>query len=63
MNFLVVVLAQLLLLFYVPGAQGFLYVAIFIFTTDQKANLTRRIGWDGSVAVLDPGKDLETRLT
>lgn len=58
MNLRVVVSAQLLLLLRSPGPNGNLDVTVGVLAADHEANLSRRIGRDGSVGVLGNGEDL-----
>lgn len=58
MDLRVVVSAQLLLLLRSPGPNGHLDVAVGVLAADHEANLSRRIGWDGSIGVLGNREDL-----
>lgn len=57
MNLLVVVLAQLVLFLSGPGAERGLEVAVGVLAADHEADLTRGVGGDGGVSVLDVGED------
>lgn len=53
----IVVAVELLLLLWAPSAKGCLEVAVAVLAADHETNLTRWVGWDGSVGVLDVGED------
>ena len=57
-DLLVVIFAQLLLFLGTPTTHRFFEVPLGILTTDHEADLTRRVGGDGGVGVLDHGKNL-----
>jgi hypothetical protein len=56
-DLLVVVLAQLLLFLLGPLAHRLLEVAVGVQTADHETNLTRGVGRNGGVGVLDVGED------
>jgi hypothetical protein len=56
---LVVVSAQLLLLFLAPRSQRLLEVALLVLAADHEANLTGGVGWYGGVCVFDVRENLE----
>lgn len=58
MDVLVIVLANLLLLFFAPAAKRLLEVAIGILAADHESNLAGRIGRNGGVGVFDVREDL-----
>lgn len=58
MDLLGVVLAQALLFFLTPGAEGLLDVALGILAADHEADLAGGVGRNRSVAVFDDGEDL-----
>ena len=60
MNILVVVLAQLLLLFHAPRAQRNIQFPVFVFGAYHKPDLAGRIGRNSSIRVLDVREDLQT---
>jgi hypothetical protein len=61
-DFLAVVLAQLLLLLDCPATERLLEVKAGILAADHEANLSGWVGGDGGVTVLDVGEDLLARL-
>lgn len=62
MDLLAVVPAKLLFLLNRPAAKGLLKVTVGVLAADHEADLTRRVGGDGGVAVLNVGKDLLASL-
>lgn len=62
MDLLAVVLAELVLLLGCPAAERLLEVALAILGADHEADLTRGVGGDGCVGVLDGGEDSLARL-
>lgn len=58
MDLRVVVSAQLLLLLGGPGPDGHLNVAVGVLAANHETNLSRGVGWDGSVGVLGYREDL-----
>lgn len=58
MNLLAVVPAQLLLLLGGPAAERLLEVLVCVLAANHEADLTRRVGGDCGVGVLDVGEDL-----
>lgn len=58
MDLSVVVPAQLLFLFFGPGADGNLDVTVGILAAYHEADLARRVGWNGGVGVFGNGEDL-----
>lgn len=62
MDLLVVVAAQSLLFLGGPGTDRDADVTVWILAADHEADLTRWVGWDCGVGVIDYGEDFETGL-
>lgn len=62
MNLLVVVFAELLLFFPAPAAQWLRDVPLCVLAANHEANLSRGIGGDSGVAVLNDREDLFAAL-
>ena len=58
MDLLAIVSAQFLFLLLRPGSYWFLDVALSILAADHKADLSRGVGWNGSVCVFGDWEDL-----
>ena len=61
-DFLVVVLAQLLFLRGGPAAERFPEVRVGVLGADHKANLARGVSRDGGIGIFDSGEDLSAVL-
>src|ERR1700712_5909553 len=58
MDLLAIISAQFLFLLLRPGSYWLLDVALSILAADHEANLSRGVGWDGSVCVFGDWEDL-----